>query len=65
LDAADRSHHSDESRSRKRLRRRMLEIAIFAGMLVIFFVFLHYLTREQAPSGDSSVYSPRYRYNRA
>jgi hypothetical protein len=64
LDPAAR-HHSDESRSRKRLRRRMLEIAIFAGMLAIFFVFLHYLTREQAPSGDSSTYSARYRYNRA
>jgi len=56
--SSSNAHPHDGIRMRKRLRRRILEVTIFAIMLVIFFVFLHYLTREQAPGGDSSTNVP-------
>ena len=36
----------------KTLRRRLLEVAVFVVMLVIFLVFLRYLTREQSPASE-------------
>ena len=37
----------------KRLRRRLVEVAIFLLMLVVFYLFLRYLTRETTPSENS------------
>ena len=43
----------------KRLRRRLIEAAIFLLMLVVFYLFLRYLTRETTPSEESGSV-PRY-----
>jgi len=37
----------------RRLRRRLLEVAVFALLLVIFLMFLRYLTRERTPASES------------
>jgi hypothetical protein len=36
----------------KRTRRHLIEAAVFVLMLVIFLVFLRYLTREQSPASE-------------
>jgi hypothetical protein len=41
------------SRIKKRLAKRMIVISIFAAALVIFLIFLRYVTTEQNPSSDS------------
>jgi len=37
----------------KRTRRRLVEAAIFVAMLLLFLVFLRYLTQERTPPSDS------------
>jgi transcriptional regulator NrdR family protein len=37
----------------KRARRRLVEAVIFAAMLLLFLVFLRYLTREKTPASDT------------
>ena len=37
----------------KRLRRRLAELVIFGVMLVLFLLFLRYLTRETMPGSES------------
>jgi hypothetical protein len=41
----------------KRTKRRLVEAAIFTAMLALFFVLLHYLTQEKAPTSDAA-YAP-------
>ena len=50
-----RGHRHGPGRGSKRLRRRVLEIAIFLLMLVVFYLFLRYLTRETIPAGESGL----------
>jgi DNA-directed RNA polymerase subunit RPC12/RpoP len=52
---ADR-HHASGQRSRKKRKRKLVEIAIFVAMLAIFLLFLRYLTQERAPRGDGAVF---------
>jgi hypothetical protein len=37
-------------------RRRTLEMLVFAGMLVLFFLFLHYLAQEQSSPGSEGAF---------
>ncbi len=37
----------------KTLRRRLIEVGIFLLLLVVFYLFLRYLTRETIPAEDS------------
>jgi len=46
------SRHHLVKRGRRRIRPWMVEIAIFALLLPIFFTFLRYLTREPAASQE-------------
>jgi ribosomal protein L37AE/L43A len=52
-----RSHKRESKRGMRRLRHWMLEAAIFAVLLLLFFVFLKYLTREPpaSPEGSSLI----------
>jgi hypothetical protein len=45
---------------RRRLRPWMVEMAIFAVLLLIFFAFLRYLTREPAASPEGRRTAPPY-----
>jgi len=36
----------------KRLRRHLIEAAVFVVMLILFLLFLRYVTREQSPSSE-------------
>lgn len=49
-----RSRNSGPKRGTRRLRRWMVEAAIFAIMLLLFLVFLRYVTREPSPSPQGS-----------
>jgi multidrug efflux pump subunit AcrB len=44
-------------RTKKRLSRRLIVIAIFAVMFVIFLFFLRYLITERMPASDSGAVS--------
>jgi hypothetical protein len=46
------------SRSKQRLVRRLIVIAIFAVAFIIFWYFLRYLTSEPSSPRDSSLTSP-------
>jgi len=37
----------------KNVRRRLIEVAIFGLLLIIFLFFLRYLTRENSPAEES------------
>jgi transcriptional regulator NrdR family protein len=47
------------SRIKKRLAKRMIVVSIFAVALVIFLIFLRYVTSEQSSSGDSGAFTVR------
>ncbi|HLJ46104.1 MAG TPA: hypothetical protein VKU01_08860 [Bryobacteraceae bacterium] len=40
----------------KRTRRRLVELVIFGAMLVLFLLFLRYLTRETMPGPESGKF---------
>jgi hypothetical protein len=56
-DAAKVSHRPKPLLA-KRTKRRILEAAIFTAMLALFFVILHFLTQEKAPSSDAAYARP-------
>jgi hypothetical protein len=39
----------------KGVRRRLIEVGIFLLLLLVFYFFLRYLTRETMPAGDSRL----------
>jgi hypothetical protein len=53
-----RSRQPEGKRGRKRLRRWIVEAIIFAVLLLLFWFFLRYLTREQPASSGASHRSP-------
>lgn len=53
-----RSHKPESKRGRKPLRRWVLETIIFAVLLLLFWFFLRYLTREQPASSGASHRPP-------
>jgi hypothetical protein len=48
------------TRSRKRLIRRLLAIAVFTVMFVIFWFYLRYLTTDRVPSDNSQMVRPSF-----
>ncbi len=46
-------HHGPKPLFSKRARRRLIEVVIFGVMLILFLIFLRFLTREQAPASES------------
>ncbi len=52
--ASKRSHKRENKRGKRRLRHWMVEAAIFTVLLLLFIVFLKYLTREPPASPEGS-----------
>ncbi len=50
--AGPRRQHHKRKRLSRGFRRRLVEVAVFVLMLIVFLVFLRYLTREQAPAAE-------------
>lgn len=42
------------------MKIRLLQAAVFVGMLIIFYFFLRYITQERLPSSDGFSAPPRY-----
>ncbi len=53
-----RSHEHGAKRGGKRRRRWIIEAVIFAVLLILFLLFLRYLTREAPPSSESGYALP-------
>ena len=57
--ASKRSHKRENKRGKRRLRHWMVEATIFTVLLLLFFMFLKYLTREPpaSPEGSSLIHT--------
>jgi hypothetical protein len=53
-----RATHDEIKRSRRRLWRVIIAVAIFAGMFVIFLMILNFLTSDKGPAKDFGVIPP-------
>ena len=42
-------------RTNKRLKRRIVAVAIFAVAFLLFWIFMRYITTERSPSQDSNI----------
>jgi type II secretory ATPase GspE/PulE/Tfp pilus assembly ATPase PilB-like protein len=42
------------ARASKQLKRKRREFLLFGGALLLFILFLYYMTRERAPASDGS-----------
>jgi hypothetical protein len=54
-----RSHKSEGKRGRKRFRRWVVEAIIFVVLLLLFWLFLKYLTKEPPASSTVGSTTPR------
>jgi hypothetical protein len=39
-------------------RRRVVELALLAGMAMLFYIFLHYITQEHSSGGGDGSSAP-------
>jgi hypothetical protein len=53
-----RATHDEIKRSRRRLWRIIIAVAIFAGMFVIFLLILNFLTSDKGPAKDFGANPP-------
>jgi hypothetical protein len=53
-----RGHVAPSVRNRRRLIRRLIAVAIFTLMFVIFWFYLRYLTTDRVPADTSEMNSP-------
>ena len=40
-----------------RTKKRLIEVALFLGMLIIFYFFLRYITTERMPQSEGGIHT--------